>query len=292
MSDYSVSGGRLLADGRAVEMIPSRFTTDVPDRVVDLLVMHFTYGASGRSSAEWFRDPSNPGSSAHVVVDRDGSIIQCVSTEVAAWHAGKSSWRGRTDTNRRSIGIELANWGYLERHGAGWASYTGVPIADPVIATHKNGNPDGGRAPIGWEPYYEAQFNAAVAIARALVATYGITEIVGHDDVAPSRKWDPGPAFDMERFRREVFAGAVGDEAAPSAAPADHSGRVTTVEDVQGALNALGYGPIAVDGDIGDESRAAVERFQADAGLDVDGDPGPKTRAALAVALRRRDGGA
>lgn len=288
MTIYSIAGGRLLADGRAVEMIPSPYVSGRFAAAPTILVMHFTYGASASSSAEWFRSSENKGSSAHVVIERDGATLQCVPFDVVAWHAGTSSWKGKTALNRSAVGIEMANWGYLERKGAGWASYTGVPIADPVIAVHRNGNPDGSRSPIGWEPYPEAQFAAAVAIARALVAAYGITEIVGHDDIAPDRKWDPGPAFDMERFRREVFG------AAPVAAPAEPTGSgdaapraVVTDEDVQRALNALGYGPLDVDGDIGPASEKAVKRFQRIAGLDVDGDPGPKTKAALAAALAR-----
>lgn len=198
---------RLQLDGKLVETMLSRNTGGGFAAPPRLLVVHFTYGASGRSSAEWFCSKKNTDSSAHVVIDRDGSVIQCVPFDTVAWHAGTSSWKGVSGLNRRSIGIELANWGNLQRRASGWTSYTGVPIADPVIAAHKNGNPDGSKTPIGWEPYPEAQFAALVEIVRALVDTYGVEEIVGHDDVAPSRKWDPGPAFDMDRLRDLVFGG-------------------------------------------------------------------------------------
>lgn len=286
MTKYSIDGGRLLADGRAVEMIPSPYVSGRFAAPPPILVMHFTYGASARSSAEWFRAAENKGSSAHVVIERDGATLQCVPFDVVAWHAGGSSWKGKTNLNRTSIGIEMANWGYLKRKGDGWASYTGAPIADPVIAVHRNGNPDGSRSPIGWEPYPEAQFAAAVAIARALVAAYGITEIVGHDDIAPDRKWDPGPAFDMARFRAAVFGAAPAPRSAEPIGSSDaFPPSVETAEDVQRALVDLGYGPLDIDGDIGKASRAAVERFQRVAGLTVDGDPGPKTKAALVAAL-------
>lgn len=289
MTVYSVAGGRLLADGRAVEMIPSRFTSGNFHSTPRVLVMHFTSGASARSSAEWFRSPDNKGSSAHLVIDRDGSTLQCVSFAEIAWHAGRSTWRGRSDLNRSSFGLELANWGDLERRGAEWVAGNGKPIANPVLAAHKNGNPDGSRHPIGWEPYPTAQFAAAAAIARALVAAYGITEIVGHDDIAPDRKKDPGPAFDMERFRREVFGAAPAPRSAEPIGSSDaFPPSVETPKDVQRALNALGYGPLAVDGDIGPASEAAVIRFQRVAGLIVDGDAGPKTRSALAAAMAGR----
>ncbi len=288
MTTYTVSGGRLLADGRAVEMIPSRFTSGNFVSTPRILVIHFTSGASARSSAEWFRSPDNKGASAHLVIERDGSTLQCVPFSEIAWHAGKSTWKGRNDLNRLSLGIELANWGNLERRGSEWVSGNGKPVANPVMAMHKNGNPDGSRHPIGWEPYPEAQFAAAVAIARALAAAYGITEIVGHDDIAPDRKKDPGPAFDMVRFRREVLNATPAPRAAAPIGSSDAvPPSVVTDEDVQRALNTLGYGPLDVDGDIGPASRAAVTRFQRVAGLDVDGDPGPKTRAALAAALAR-----
>ncbi len=115
--------------------------------------MHYTSGGTALSSANWFRSPANPGSSAHLVIDRDGSVIQCVDLTRIAWHAGASAWKKRSNLNRFAIGIELANWGALQRKGQGWASYTGVRIADPVLARHRNGNPDGSSGLIGWEGF-------------------------------------------------------------------------------------------------------------------------------------------
>lgn len=204
---FVIADGRFQVDGDAVDFIPSRFTGGAFAKTPKIAVIHFTYGASARSSAEWFRNPDNPGSSAHVVIDRDGRVIQCVPLDRVAWHAGKSSWRGLSGLNQHSFGIELANWGHLKRAGAGWSCHTGLPIVDPYMAVHRNGNPDGSTAPIGWEPYPRAQFDAAIALVRALVSSFGVNEIVGHDDISPTRKWDPGPAFDMARFRALVFGG-------------------------------------------------------------------------------------
>lgn len=136
-----------------------------------------------------------------MVIERDGSIIQCVNFEKVAWHAGKSSWHGLVGLNKYSIGIELANWGHLRSAGGGWATFTGKRIAEPFIGAHRNGNPDGSKHPIGWEPYPDEQFETARALVEELIAAYGIKEIVGHDDIAPVRKSDPGPAFNMMRFR-------------------------------------------------------------------------------------------
>lgn len=208
---FSINKDRLLLDRKPVQYIKSIFGGaafgDGPPRI---LVMHFTYGASGRSSADWFRDSKNPGSSAHVVVDRDGSVIQCVLFNAIAWHAGKSRWTNRAGKeligmNSYALSIELANWGYLRRQGNDWFSHTGVRITDPVIAPHRNGNPDGGRDAIGWEPYPDVQIATATEIAREMIATYKLEEIVGHDDISVGRKWDPGPAFDMRGFRARLL---------------------------------------------------------------------------------------
>ncbi len=202
---FSIRQGKLYRDSKSVEFMRSPFTSGPFLLAPKILVVHFTYGSTGRSSAEWFRSAQNPGSSAHLVCDRDGSVIQCVDFADRAWHAGASTWHGLNGLNNYAYGLELANWGYLRRSGMGWMSYTGAAISDPILAIHKNGNPDGSNTPIGWEQYPESQFLTAVEIARALVAEYGVTEIVGHDDIAPTRKWDPGPAFDMMRFKARVF---------------------------------------------------------------------------------------
>lgn len=207
-----VKNHRLYNDGKAVDLVSSPYISAGLADPVRIVVMHFTYGGSAASSAEWFRSKQNPGSSAHAVIERDGSLIQCVTFDKVAWHAGKSEWNGIVGLNRHSFGIELANWGYLRSVGGAWQTYTDKRISEPFLAVHKGGNPDGSNSPIGWEPYPEAQVQAAAELVRALVAAYGINEIVGHDDISPTRKWDPGPAFDMVRFRALVFGGRKSDE--------------------------------------------------------------------------------
>ena len=202
---WTIKNGMLQVDGTAVQQILSSNTGGKFPKTPKIVVIHFTAGGSARSSAEWFRNPQNTNSSAHVVIERDGTIIQCVSFEKVAWHAGRSSWHGLIGLNRHSIGIELANWGALRSAGSGWETSTGKRISDPYIGTHRNGNPDGSNRPIGWEPYPDAQFEAARQLGEALKAAYGITEIVGHDDIAPVRKSDPGPAFNMARYRTCVL---------------------------------------------------------------------------------------
>lgn len=204
---FSISNGNLKRGNSQVEQIPSPYVGGAFRKTPRIVVMHFTGGSSARSSAEWFRSPQNVGSSAHVVIDRDGSIIQCVPFTKIAWHAGKSRWGDLVGLNQHSLGIELANWGDLKSAGDGWASHTGRRIDQPFIGNHRNGNPGRQRGPIGWEPYSDEQIDAAAMLVRALISTYQIKEIVGHDDIAPTRKWDPGPAFDMPRFRTACLGG-------------------------------------------------------------------------------------
>ncbi|KQX42053.1 hypothetical protein ASD04_18510 [Devosia sp. Root436] len=208
----SIKNHKVSVDGSPVEYVKSPYTGGPLSKKPKILVMHFTYGGTAASSAQWFKSPQNPGSSAHVVIERDGTIIQCVDFNTVAWHAGKSKYGDLVGLNQYSLGIELANWGYLQRVPDGWQSYTQRRIAEPVLAAHRFGNPDGSSQPIGWEPYPEVQVQVAANLARSLVDSYGIDTIVGHEDISRGRKWDPGPAFDLDRFRALVFGGRGVDE--------------------------------------------------------------------------------
>lgn len=104
--------------------------------------------------------------SAHFLIARSGALTQFVSTARRAWHAGASSWRGRTHCNDFSVGIELEG-------------------ADDL-------------------PYTARQYRRLASLARHLCRRYpGIYGVAGHSEVAPGRKTDPGPAFDWQRFMRE-----------------------------------------------------------------------------------------
>lgn len=158
------------------------------------LVMHFTSGATAMSSIQFWRTPAAKGASAHFVIDRDGTLYQCRPCNATCGHAGKSSWThdGKTYTglNTCSIGIEFANGGdsssLIDR-------FSKLP---PLRARHKNGGPV-----CEWEQYTAAQIATGKELSLALVDRYNLDAIVGHDDIAPSRKVDPGPAFPMEELR-------------------------------------------------------------------------------------------
>lgn len=165
-----------------------------------LLVMHFT--ASGGDGPEGDRKyfmTEKAKASAHIVVGRNGVVEQVVAFNVRAWHAGKSIWRGVPNCNDYSIGIEIDNWGAVTRNEDGkFRSWTGeiVPPARVAQMRHK-----AEAHPRYWETYNEKQLAAVTEVTRAILDAYpSIREIVGHDDIAPGRKADPGPAFPMSRF--------------------------------------------------------------------------------------------
>jgi N-acetylmuramoyl-L-alanine amidase len=170
----------------------------------DTLVVHFTAGRSAESSVRWLTD-KRAKASAHVVIGEDGAITQLVPFNVVAWHAGTSKWKAREGLNRYSIGIELDNPGDLRRTGSKWRTWFGEEVDENLvlITPHKHGGPDR-----GWKIYPPAQLEAAIELGALLVETYGLKEVVGHDDIAPGRKKDPGPAFPMTRFRGLLFGRA------------------------------------------------------------------------------------
>lgn len=157
------------------------------------LVIHFTAGATAKSSIDWWR--RSGAASAHIVIERDGTIYQCRPFNKTAGHAGISAWtdpntgRRFTSLNHCTIGIELANGGdaYPRKFSK----------LEPVRARHKHGGPEK-----EWECYPEEQLAACRELSRALVERYNLDDIVGHDDVSPGRKVDPGPAFPMDDLRR------------------------------------------------------------------------------------------
>ena len=167
------------------------------------LVIHFTDGATAASSVSWWRNPAEKGASAHVVIDRDGSIVQCRPFDRTCGHAGKSRWRDpKTGViyyglNTCSIGIELANGGCNESGPDGWDWAVKQPWFKSVRARHRNGGDE-----TDWEAYYPPQIAACEAVAKALVERYKLDDVTGHDAIAPERKIDPGPAFDMKALRQ------------------------------------------------------------------------------------------
>jgi AmpD protein len=116
------------------------------------------------SAHPYYADIAALNVSAHFLVRRDGELIQFVACGERAWHAGASTWKGRERCNDYSIGIEVEGTDDL--------------------------------------PYEPAQYETLARLTKALCKRYPISELVGHSDIAPGRKSDPGPAFDWSRLRR------------------------------------------------------------------------------------------
>lgn len=168
----------------------------------EYLVIHYTAGRNAEESIRWMCNPTAQ-ASAHLVIGRDGAVTQLVPFNQVAWHAGVSSWEGRRGLNRFSIGIELDNAGRLTRRTGGWYHWTGtprIPDDEVVEAIHKNES-----TPAAWHDYTPEQLDAALEVSALLVRKYGLRDVLGHDDISPGRKSDPGPAFPMESFRARLF---------------------------------------------------------------------------------------
>jgi N-acetylmuramoyl-L-alanine amidase len=134
---------------------------------ISMVVLHYTGMPSAQEALDRLCDPSAE-VSAHYLIDEDGTVTQLVDEDKRAWHAGRSFWRGETDVNSASIGIELANPGHE------W----------------------------GYRPFPEAQIDALLPLLADLVKRHHIprANIVGHSDIAPARKDDPGELFPWDRL--------------------------------------------------------------------------------------------
>src|SRR5918993_2562651 len=141
--------------------------------------------------------------SAHLVIDRDGTITQFAPFTTVTWHAGVSEWNGLVGLNRFSVGIELVNGGRGIRSANNWICAVDKKIVqdtDVIVACHKNESSD-----CGWQVYSNFQMEVATEVSALLVKTYGLKDVLGHEDIAPHRKSDPGPAFPMGSFRSKVM---------------------------------------------------------------------------------------
>jgi N-acetylmuramoyl-L-alanine amidase len=136
---------------------------------VDMLVMHYTGMKTAQEALARLCDPKAK-VSAHYTIDRDGTIYAHVAEDRRAWHAGVSYWAGERDVNARSIGIEIVNPGHE----------------------------------FGYLPFPEEQIAALIELARGILSRHPIAakRVVGHSDVAPARKTDPGELFPWQHLAR------------------------------------------------------------------------------------------
>ena len=132
---------------------------------ISLLILHYTGMETGEAALERMCDPEAK-VSAHYMVEEDGRIFQLVEEEKRAWHAGVSEWNGETNINSNSIGIEIVNGGHDHPH------------ADGSL-------PD----------FPDVQINAVIALSKDIMTRHGELTVLGHSDIAPARKIDPGENF-------------------------------------------------------------------------------------------------
>jgi N-acetylmuramoyl-L-alanine amidase len=178
---------------------------ETPNKGGDLaphyLVFHYTAGKSAKSSINWLTNPES-NASAHLVLARDGTVTQLAPFNIKTWHAGISQWGRLSGLNSYSIGIEMDNAGPLNKVGDKYQAWFGtLYTADQVIyAKHRLDD-----RPRWWHAYTEVQIQRALELAQLLVRHYGLKDVIGHEDIAPDRRRDPGPAFPLEHIRAAVL---------------------------------------------------------------------------------------
>jgi N-acetylmuramoyl-L-alanine amidase len=136
---------------------------------ISMIVLHYTGMEDAASAIARLCDPEAK-VSAHYLIDEDGTVLRMVAEDKRAWHAGRSHWRGITDVNAASVGIEIVNPGH------DW----------------------------GYRPFTEQQIAALIPLVAAIKERHGITRgnVVGHSDIAPTRKRDPGELFPWYQLAR------------------------------------------------------------------------------------------
>ncbi|WP_439899841.1 N-acetylmuramoyl-L-alanine amidase [Paraburkholderia phymatum] len=231
------------------------------DTRIRFLVMHYTE----IDEAQSLDVLTNEQVSAHYVVpdhprEKSGEPIvwQLVPESQRAWHAGLSYWQGTTELNATSIGIENVNLG---------------PVDTPQGRT--------------WQPYPPEQVDAMIRLAQDIVTRYGIppTRVVGHSDIAPQRKIDPGPLFPWKQLY-DAGIGAWPDDATVAKELAGRDPHASAdVRALQQKLARYGY-EVATDGVLDDKTRRVFAAFQMHfRPADYSGDPDAQTDAVAQALL-------
>lgn len=216
---------KLVADVRPAANVEARRGVKAPS----LLILHYTGMRSAADAIKWLAREES-GVSCHYVIDEVGCITQMVPEKLRAWHAGQSFWRGETDINSHSIGIEIQNPG------------------------HEHGYPD----------FPEAQMRALIGLSRDIVKRHAMKPdgVLAHSDIAPQRKIDPG-----EKFKWAALAEhGLGQWVRPSPLRAGDEGlsvgtKGDVVLTVQKQLAAYGY-DVNPTGELDTKTCNVVRAFQ------------------------------
>lgn len=246
----------LLAGCGSGPRIDSRYTSLGQDSRAQFIVLHYT-SAYMQRSLELLRQDDV--SSHYLIGVSPPTIYRLVDENRRAWHAGESEWRGRTWLNSSSIGIELVNLGYV----------------------------DGPQGRL-WYPYSEQQIEVLIELLRDIMARHGLKPgaIVGHSDISPQRKVDPGPLFPWQRLAE---AGLVPwpDAAEVARQREDFAVAMPDVAWFQEQLHLQGY-KVPRHGHLDLETRNVIAAFQMKyRPTRFDGEPDAKTAALLQVLNRQ-----
>ena len=222
----------------------------------DMLVLHYTGMRTVDEAVARLTDPAAK-VSAHYVVDEDGAILRLVAEEHRAWHAGQGVWQGETDCNAASIGIEIVNPGHE----------------------------------FGYRDFAEAQIEAVISLVSDIRTRWTIPDarVIGHSDLAPERKQDPGERFPWKRLAS--LGHGLWFEPAPEriealGAPLGVGDEGLGVIVLRAGLHRLGYG-LQPGGDYDEATKLTVEAFQRHwRPAIVDGTADGETRATLMGVLQ------
>jgi len=212
-------------------------------KAIDMLLLHYTGMRDGAAALERLTDPSAKVSS-HYLIEEDGRIFRLVDESRRAWHAGIGYWAGERDINGVSIGIELVNPGHE----------------------------------FGYRAFPQPQMAALIELGHEILARHPIppARVLGHSDVAPDRKIDPGEMFDW----RTLAEAGIGLWPKRAAGPDD-------LASVQKALARYGY-EVAPNGEVNQKTTAALKAFQRHfRPARIDGVADRQTRAMLYGLVQR-----
>ena len=195
---------------------------------LDMLILHYTGMKTPEAALDWLCNPES-GVSCHYFVQEDGHITQLVKEEHRAWHAGNSCWKGETDINSRSIGIEIVNPGHE----------------------------------FGYRDFPDIQIDAVIELCRDCVSRLQVPaqNVLAHSDIAPLRKEDPGERFPWQ----QLYKAGVGHWVAPGESDANrrrqHESSPEPVEVIQEMLEDYGY-PVEITGITDELTQACIIAFQ------------------------------
>jgi N-acetylmuramoyl-L-alanine amidase len=218
----------------------------------DMIVLHYTGMQTGEAALARLCDPEAK-VSAHYLVEEDGRVFRLVPEERRAWHAGRSWWKGETDCNSASVGIEIVNPGHA----------------------------------FGYRGFPDAQIEAVIALLGEIRGRWTVPNdrIVGHSDVAPDRKEDPGELFPWKRLA-EVGHGLWFEPTAAPGPPLQRGDQGVDVYVLQAGLHRLGYEP-RPSGTFDETTATVVRAFQRHWRPErVDGVADGETRARLVGLLQ------